>query len=185
MKTQQEVNNFFQANTVNVSAIYQIVQYLKDLNLKLPNNVILHEKGIGQTDFFKQFENKDNSLNKIEYPNTFALCKEMLSFKATAGYARTLSFKYALLLGNLDKLLICRDAYWKIAGEEMGLDKPWKPNYETLVDNEYFTIHTFNNEIVKSGTSHRNAILAFPTEEIRDAFYENFKGLIEACKELL
>ena len=57
MKTQQEVNNFFQENTVNVSAIYQIVQYLKDFNLKLPNNVILHEKGIGQAYFFKWFDN--------------------------------------------------------------------------------------------------------------------------------
>ena len=27
--------------------------------------------------------------------------------------------------------------------------------------------------------------LAFPTEEMRDAFYENFKELIEECKELL
>ena len=26
---------------------------------------------------------------------------------------------------------------------------------------------------------------AFPTEEMRDAFYENFKDLIEQCKELL
>lgn len=57
--------------------------------------------------------------------------------------------------------------------------------YLVLTNNEYFTIHTFNNEIVKSGTSHRNAILAFPTEEMRDAFYENFKDLIENCKELL
>jgi hypothetical protein len=28
-------------------------------------------------------------------------------------------------------------------------------------------------------------ILAFPTEEMRDTFYENFKDLIEQCKELL
>jgi hypothetical protein len=30
-----------------------------------------------------------------------------------------------------------------------------------------------------------NTILAFPTEEMRDEFYENFKYLIEQCKELL
>ena len=29
-----------------------------------------------------------------------------------------------------------------------------------------------------------NAI-TFPTEEMRDAFHENFKDLIESCKELL
>ena len=30
-----------------------------------------------------------------------------------------------------------------------------------------------------------NSILVFPTKEMRDAFYENFKDLIEECKELL
>lgn len=79
---------------------------------------------------------------------------------------------------NLQKLLICRDAYWKIAGN-------WKPKYKEGVDNNYYTIHTFNNKITLYGTSHRNAILSFPTEEMRDAFYENFKELINETKELL
>ena len=83
------------------------------------------------------------------------------------------------------QLIRCRNVYWKIAGEQMGLGKPWYPKYEALMDNTFFTIQTFNGEIVKSGTSHRNSILAFPTEEMRDAFYENFKDLIEQCKELL
>lgn len=58
MKTQKEINNFFQENTVHVAAIYDILKYLKDFNLKLPNNVILHENGINQIDFFKWFENR-------------------------------------------------------------------------------------------------------------------------------
>ena len=33
--------------------------------------------------------------------------------------------------------------------------------------------------------NYRNTVLAFPTKEMRDAFYENFKDLIEQCKELL
>jgi hypothetical protein len=90
-----------------------------------------------------------------------------------------------ILYSNFIQLIRCRDAYWKIAGEQMGLGKSWEPNYTSLVNNEYFTIHTFNNEIIKSGTSHRNAILAFPTEEMRDKFFENFKGLIEKCVKLL
>lgn len=109
---------------------------MKDLNLKLPNNVILHEKGISQVYFFKWFDNQTNSLKGSKYPNTFAQCKETLSFKDTAGCARTISFKYALLLESLDRLLICRDAYWKIAGEQMGLDKPWEPD----VNSEVFII---------------------------------------------
>ena len=83
------------------------------------------------------------------------------------------------------QLIRCRNAYWKIAGEQMGLGKPWEPKYEALTDNTFFTIQTFNGEIDKSATSHRNSILAFPTIEMRDIFYENFKDLIECCKELL
>lgn len=183
MKTQQEVNNFFQENTVHVSAIYQIVQYLKDFNLKLPNNVILHEKGIGQAYFFKWFDDKINSLNKIEYPKTFAQCKETLSFKDTAGYCCTLSFKYSPLVKRLDRLLICRDAYWKIAGELIGLDESWEPNWHDSLNK--FCIFSQNNIIMTKSFQSHNHILAFPTEEMRDTFYENFKDLIEQCKELL
>jgi hypothetical protein len=46
-----------------------------------------------------------------------------------------------------------------------------------------------NNEvsrhISRHISTHIHFILAFPTEEMRDAFYENFKYLIEECKELL
>jgi hypothetical protein len=111
---------------------------------------------------------------KPKYPKTFVECAKILDCFCTAyidGYK-------CELLENLQELIICRDAYWKIAGD-------WKPEYKTLVNNEYFTIHTFNGEIVKSKTSHRQSILAFPTEEMRDAFYENFKELIEICKEYL
>ena len=33
--------------------------------------------------------------------------------------------------------------------------------------------------------NYRNTFLAFPTREMRDAFYENFKELIDTVKELL
>ena len=81
-------------------------------------------------------------------------------------------------------LLICRDAYWKIAGEEMGLGKPWEPDWDAK-DNHFYTIHTFNGKIECSATAHRNAVLIFPTEEMRDAYKENFGPDIEKCKLLL
>ena len=112
---------------------------------------------------------------KPEFPKTYEECCRVLGIIGVDnGYC---GYKWKLL-GAFQELLICRDAYWKLAGN-------WKPEYKTLVNNEYFTIHTFNEEIVKSMTSHRQSILAFPTEEIRDKFYENFKDLIEKCKELL
>lgn len=76
MRTQKEVNHYLQDNTVHVSAIYDIVKYLKDFNLKLPNNVILHEKGINQVDFFKWFENRSIKAGDVlvsEYGNIVLL----------------------------------------------------------------------------------------------------------------
>lgn len=119
---------------------------------------------------------------KPKYPTTFEECLNMLYCKSSL---RTIIGHRAELLFNLEKLLICRDAYWKIVGEQMGLGKLWEPEYASLKDNTYFIIQTFNGEIDKSATSHRNAVLAFPTSEMRDTFYENFKDLIEQCKELL
>lgn len=181
MKTQQEVNNFFQENTVHVFAIYQIVQYLKDFNLKLPNNVILHEKGIDQAHFFKWFDDKTNNLKEIKYPTNYKECCDVLSLYED-GRLYTKGYK-ANLIQNFQKLLICRDAYWKIAGEEMGLDMPWKPNWNDF-KNKY-GISYYRCTLTLSIYFISNKILAFPTEEMRDDFFKNFKDLIEQCKELL
>ena len=121
---------------------------------------------------------------KPQYPKTYCECCDVLQ----VGFIyelKDLTKDEAELMDYFIGLKRCRDAYWKIAGQQMGLNKPWKPTYETLVDNTYFTIHTVNGKIDRSCTSHRNSILAFPTEEMRDTFYENFKDLIEECKEIL
>ena len=80
------------------------------------------------------------------------------------------------------RLKRCRDAYWKLYGEEMGLGKPWEPN---LIHGLAYTIQNNRNEIGKSYSAYGNKVLMFPTEEMRDAFYENVKELIEKCKNLL
>ena len=65
------------------------------------------------------------------------------------------------------------------------MGKPWKPDW-TDDDEDIFCIYNVIGTIYSDGgyPSH-NKILVFPTEEMRDAFYENFKDLIEQCKELL
>lgn len=90
---------------------------------------------------------------------------------------------YETKIRMLYKLLVCRDAYWKIAGEEMGLGKPWKPDWNDL-NRKYFISLTCDG--IGLYDDFRNPqVLVFPTAEMRDAFYENFKDLIEQCKELL
>lgn len=122
-----------------------------------------------------------DELHKPTYPKTYEECRKILGLNDEI-QAVNMWYKMGLIL-DFYELIICRDTYWKIAGEELGLDKPWKPVWDESED--LYTIHTFNGEIRLSGTSHRNAILVFPTEEMRDTFDKNFENLIENCKELL
>lgn len=116
---------------------------------------------------------------KPQYPKTYEECCEILDI---LGNINIEGYKKELLL-SLQKLLICHAAYLKIAGEQMGLGKPWK--YDISKDEFSYAISYQYGYIQKNGIRHKNAILAFPTPEMRDAFYENFKELIEQCKELL
>ena len=118
---------------------------------------------------------------KKEYPKTYCECKDILGLwdidDTERGYYKT------DLIDKLQMLLICRDAYWKIAGEEMGLGKPWEPDWsDTSI--KYCLERDFD-AIDKNISNHKGRTFAFPTEEMRDAFYENFKEEIESCKELL
>ena len=111
---------------------------------------------------------------KSKYPKTYEECCAVLNiidnWSIWHGYA-------SVHLKILQKLLICRDAYWKIAGEEMGLGKPWEPDTCQAV-------YSIGRDLFGG-----YFILEFPTAEMRDAFYEAFKELIKPlikpCKELL
>ena len=84
------------------------------------------------------------------------------------------------------KLRICCHAYWKIAGEEMGLGKPWEPNWSSVkLETKYVIYNQPNAGWVRTTSTLNRCIRAFPNPEMRDTFYENFKDLIEQCKELL
>lgn len=118
---------------------------------------------------------------KHKYPTTYKDCRAILddyNIGSMSGYK-------ASLFASLQDLFVCRDAYWKIAGAEIGLDKSWESPLPSLFETVY-CIRRKNNEIIKgSYRGGKSEILEFPTEEMRDAFYENFKDLIEQCKELL
>ena len=118
---------------------------------------------------------------KKEYPKTYEECCEVLSL-GEDGRLYTKGYK-ASLIQNFQKLLICRDAYWKIAGEEMGLGKPWKPDWNN--GELKWCMSYSGNYIEFDQYKSKHHTLAFPTAEMGDAFYENFKKEIEICKELL
>ena len=144
--------------------------FANKVELDLSNRELIQEDG-------KWFVVK----KKNEYPKTYKECCEIIN--CVEYYKLALCF-YTDKIDALYKLLICRDAYWKLAGKKMGLGKPWEPNwkdeslkYVILYDNGEIRVDTWNYIA--------NRILSFPTDEMRDAFYENFKELIETCKELL
>ena len=118
---------------------------------------------------------------KKEYPKTYEECRKVLGYDDRETYCVCHTGANERLFESLYRLKVCRDAYWKIAGEEMGLGKPWKPG-----DNIVFGIIRQHGKIQKyNDFIGGSTILEFPTEEMRDAFYENFKEIIESCKELL
>lgn len=118
------------------------------------------------------------------YPKTYAECCDVLNIPNDERYIYIdVPLDYNKLLYAFTELLICRDAYWKIAGEELGLGKPWEPDFSD--DSPKYNIFKYENEITLSDNNWSNRILVFPTIEMRNAFCENFKELIEQCKKLL
>ena len=133
---------------------------------------------------------------KKEYPKTYEECCKVMGVNHTndldicehCDYKTEITYYEDSLLEKIEtlyRLIICRDAYWKIAGEEMGLGKPWEPDWKKQ-DKKYI-ISVFNDTVIyfENETYDSNTLLAFPTEEMRDAFYENFDPDIEICKEFL
>ena len=120
---------------------------------------------------------------KSKYPTTYAECCDKTNFKGGFKEMLLSDDEYSLYISFI-KLKRCRDAYWKIAGKELGLDKPWKPDWDD--EDEYkYGLFRLRNTIYKDSSAINPTLLILPTQEIRDAFYENFKDLIEQCKELL
>ena len=150
------------------------VEWCESENDKVPNGYELQEDG-----YFSWVKKKN------KYPKTYEECCKVLGVSEFEyNHTGTKMWYRHKLMATLDNLMLCRDAYWKIAGEEMGLGKPWEPDWK----NEEGWIHCITNDCGKiccTGFRGGNKILAFPTAEMRDAFKENFDLDIEICKELL
>ena len=169
--------------------IAECADKLVHLGEKLFNETEMGKMKIGQAAEFScpdGYEFKDEHGNVIEakkivlekktpkYPQSYEECCKVM--KCDPWFEMNTCY-HGNELSHLYRLLICRDAYWKLAGD-------WKPDW----NNGELKKHCIYNDmgaISRGSWFFCNAILSFPTEEMRDAFYENFKDLIEECKELL
>ena len=121
---------------------------------------------------------------KSKYPQTYEECCKVLGYSGNYNMILTTDVDNKLF-NALYRLKVCRDAYWKLYGEEMGLGKPWEPDWNNPYTTKWTIVTGEKVRIVRGNTRSYHSTFAFPTEEIRDAFYETFNDLIESCKELL
>ena len=144
------------------------------------NNGKQHLSGGDCEAYFRELVKKVKMYKPI-YPKTYVECCDILN---VCQNIPTVPGWKGSKIAKLQQLVICRDAYWKIAGEEMGLDGSWEPSL-VASNGDKWVLYNCGGTIINDIGSVANNILTFPTSEMRDAFYENFKDLVEKCKELL
>lgn len=179
---EQEITSVGDVNIEPLDVPTMTTDFVKEHGLPCPNDYIFKDENGNVINATKIVLEKKQK----EYPKTYEECCVALEYIPHTD--DIIGYKWDILQ-SLQKLLICRDAYWKMAGEEMGLGKPWEPDY---IEESYeqgspikYVIYYTGTHIAKERKCTPSYILSFPTEEMRDAFYENFKELINECKELL
>ena len=163
----------------------------KDVSFDTESEWLKHEITLPEGYIFKDENGNVINATKIvlekkkkEYPKTYEECLKVLGYDDRETYCIFHTGADERLFEALYRLKVCRDAYWKIAGEEMGLGKPWEPDWTNL-ECDKFCIWVDVGDITLRDVFRCQHILAFPTEEMRDDFKENFDPDIEICKELL
>ena len=118
---------------------------------------------------------------KKEYPKTYEECCKVMNYCCNPVATKTTHREE--LIRRFQFLLLYRDAYWKIAGEEMGWGKPWEPDW-TNHELKY-CIKVLGNTLKCVTEMNIQCTLAFPTPEMQDEFKKNFDPDIRFCKDLL
>ena len=169
---------------------YKFLQPYKEETMEEPKELIIgftkDDNGDWVLNTHKDYEIKEIEgkykviKKKPQYPKDYIECEA----SGLSSNPVTVALAQGVCMGAFAKLIVLRNAYWEIAGKQLGLDKPWKPDWEDEYET-YYTISYCGVNIKCYNDTDVYSKLAFPTEEMRDAFFENFKGLIEQCKELL
>lgn len=124
---------------------------------------------------------------KPQYPKTYKECCEVLGMQSNLFLSlssvdldgeveeKSYGYKIAFQMNCFYELLVCRDAYWKMAGD-------WEPSDCQIV----YGISRSCDKIEKvDDLFGGEMVLEFPSREMRDSFYKNFYDLINKCKELI
>ena len=171
MLCDRTLNHLHRNSLKNVlSELYEHIKTTPKEDLEREFEEISEWSNVGPT--VEEFRTFCECVNKKpKYPDNYEECAEIMDVDLWNTLWGESATEYEEqtegLINAFIKLKVCRDAYWKIAGEETGLGKPWEPNEASI--NAQYGIRP----------------LLFPSKEIYNIFYDNFKDLIEQCKELL
>lgn len=121
----------------------------------------------------------DNNFELLIEDNKVFVVRKMFKYPKTIIEADledypvdTISLKFVQKFRQLIKL---RNIYWHLSND-------WKPSENETV----FSITRQSNQVViKDGEYGNTHLLEFPTLEVRDFFYKNFKDLIYECKDFI
>lgn len=180
MRTFKEVEEYLQETPVkNPMNLLDIEKILESDGFRLPDNITIHSEGIGSIDFIRWYK------SILQYPRTYGECEDIVvEYKGYNCNPSPEPLLSDIPVRAFCKLLVARNAYWIFAAEQLGLEKSWEPDWETT--DRKWSIYNYRGSIKWDYfTVVDRQILVFPTEEMRNAFYENFKDLIEMCKDLL
>ena len=125
---------------------------------------------------FAGYENGEVKIRKVEpeLPTDFE--EALYSIKVSEIRSLLVPSGMYGAVSTLCKLLIYRNAWWQKLG--------WRPDFENGLVAKYI-IENCGGRITTGISGVSYAVLAFPTEEVRDKFAETFRDLIEEAKELL
>lgn len=116
-----------------------------------------------------------NPIKKIDVsilPSDFDTCAKLLGVSCHISEEGYMGAEFKVL----QKLFICRNAYWATADN-------WKPNYKNK-ENKHCIVAR-GNKLGVATTIEISRNFAFPTPEMAQAFHNNFGPDLEFCKEML
>lgn len=121
-------------------------------------------------------ENKHPNFTEGNYPTTYDECCEVLGLHPIE---RPTAFGYrAVEVEALQKLLVCKDAWWKVWGEEV-------PELEAGNTRKYHYLLYGNTYVYIGETTCGSCVLFFPTRELACAFKDTFLETILEAKLLI
>ena len=150
------------------------------------------EKSTERQIVLKKIKSKKIVLKKIERPRTWEEYCDKMKGK-TSYYVSSYDYEVKSSLFGDTPLVeefdnkedaVAFDAFCKLRKMRKDWVKEWKPDWTNIYQPKY-AIANSSNKLVDCTCREISHPLSFPTEEMRDEFFNCFKDLLEQAKSLL